>query len=107
VQPIVVVNTPSLQQTGTGGRFDPPVLTPSTSQVQGSPTDFSPETEVPAVLRRLNRTHGALEALGGFSAAASSGFGGGVASAGSRVEALQSGGKSYEEIPAYLRKQAD
>jgi hypothetical protein len=48
-----------------------------------------------------------LEALGGFSAAASSGFGGGVASAGSRVEALQSGGKSYEEIPAYLRKQAD
>lgn len=103
VQPIVVV-TP-LQQTGTGGRFDPPVLTPASLPVQGSPSDYSSELETPAILRKTTR--GALEALGGMSAGVSSSFGGGVASAGSKIEALQLGGKSYEEIPAYIRKQAD
>jgi hypothetical protein len=109
VQPIVVVNNASLQQTGTGGRFDPPVLTPATAPVQGSPSDYSAELEIPPILR--NKPRGTLESLGGFSASSggssSSAFGGGVASASSKIEALQLGGKSYDEIPAYIRRQAD
>ena len=105
VQPIVVVNNASLQQTGTGGRFDPPVLTPASLPVRSSPSDYSAETEIPAIIR--NKPRGTLETLGGLPSALSSGFGGGVASAGSKIEALQLGGKSYEEIPAYIRKQAD
>ena len=110
VQPIVVVNNASLQQTGTGGRFDPPVLTPETSPLQGSPSDYSPELEKPTIFR--NKPRGTLETLGGLSGGMSAGgvsnsFGGGVASAGSKIEALQLGGKSYDEIPAYIRKQAD
>ena len=105
VQPIVVVNNASLQQTGTGGRFDPPVLTPASLPARSSPSDYSAETEIPAIIR--NKPRGTLETLGGLPSALSSGFGGGVASAGSKIEALQLGGKSYEEIPAYIRKQAD
>ena len=110
VQPIVVVNNASLQQTGTGGRFDPPVLTPASLPTQGSPSDYSPELETPAIIR--NKPRGTLETLGGISSGGmtsglTSNFGGGVASAGSKIEALQLGGKSYEEIPAYIRKQAD
>lgn len=105
VQPIVVVNNASLQQTGTGGRFDPPVLTPASLPTRSSPSDYSAETEIPAIIR--NKPRGTLETLGGLPSALSSGFGGGVASAGSKIEALQLGGKSYEEIPAYIRKQAD
>ncbi len=110
VQPIVVVKNASLQQTGTGGRFDPPVLTPETSPLQGSPSDYSPELEKPTIFR--NKPRGTLETLGGLSGGMSAGgvsnsFGGGVASAGSKIEALQLGGKSYDEIPAYIRKQAD
>ena len=101
-QPIAVIH--GAMQTGTGGRFDLPVLTPTSRGLGGmlaSPTEFRPDQELPAVIR--TRPHGALEGL--------SGWGGGMgaaASAESKVNAMiEKGGMSNFEVPAYLRKQAD
>ncbi len=97
-QPIAVVH--NQLQTGTGGRFDAPVLNANTmlaAPTLGSPSDYSAALETPAILR--NKPRGTLEGLASFGSPASS--------AGSKVDALQSGGMSDIEIPAYLRKQAD
>lgn len=96
VQPIAVVH--NLAQTGTGGRFDLPTLMPMTSaSTLGSPSEYSPVSGDPEVVRVKPRA--TVESL--------SGLGGGAASAESKVSAMQLGGLSNFEVPAYLRKQAD